>query len=689
MAKTKIAILGGGLGAIAAAFELSCTAELRDRFEVTVYQQGWRLGGKGASGRNAAMHQRIEEHGLHAFLGFYENAFALMRDAYESYAILKPNARWKTWRDAFEPQRQVTIEEWVPREARWSSWTIALPPLPGEPGDGVPVPLVERLVAMLIGLVIDFLEQLLVRDPIAFARVAVDVGKLVIMKRTHVSIPDALAIISELRERLAARGDDDSLDDELRRLVNGFFLGAAILEGLAVDVLPRGEADGFAYIDQWDFRAWLEKHGASSAISFWGPVRALYDLGFAYEGGTGDPSDARAAAGVSLRILLLLGLGYKDAPLWKMKAGMGDTIFGPLYLVLKSRGVKFELFRRVTNLGLSATGNLVSTITLSRQVDVASPPYQALEWVHDLPCWPSEPRWSEIVNGPAIQAALAQGELTLENAWCSQSVGTETLRLGVDFDRVVVGISIAALPDVAPELIVASEAWRRAIASSRTVQTQALQLWLDRTTSELGWRDGRTILTGYVEPFDTWGDLTHLVPEEDWPAASRPKSLAYFCNVMSDAPVVPPYTDPTFPKAQKARVLAASKTFLSDHVGTLWPKAVSPIGSEALDWSLLHDESGAVGIARLEAQYWRANVDPTERYVLSPPGSIALRLHAGRTDFLNVAVAGDWVCTSLSAGCAEAAVEGGLRAAHAIIGYAPRPFVDRHVDDDVTVALGD
>jgi uncharacterized protein with NAD-binding domain and iron-sulfur cluster len=80
MAKTKIAILGGGLGAMAAAYELTCTRELRDRFEVTVYQQGWRLGGKAASGRNAAISQRIEEHGLHAFLGFYENAFRLMRD---------------------------------------------------------------------------------------------------------------------------------------------------------------------------------------------------------------------------------------------------------------------------------------------------------------------------------------------------------------------------------------------------------------------------------------------------------------------------------------------------------------------------------------------------------------------------------------------------------------------------------
>jgi len=72
--RTKIAVLGGGAGGIAAAFELTATPELRERFEVTVYQLGWRLGGKGASGRNAAAGNRIEEHGLHIWFGFYDNA---------------------------------------------------------------------------------------------------------------------------------------------------------------------------------------------------------------------------------------------------------------------------------------------------------------------------------------------------------------------------------------------------------------------------------------------------------------------------------------------------------------------------------------------------------------------------------------------------------------------------------------
>src|ERR1043166_5853076 len=75
----KVAIVGGGCGAMAAAFELT-RPELAGRFDVTVYQVGWRLGGKGASGRGK--HGRIEEHGLHVWMGFYENAYCVSRGIY-------------------------------------------------------------------------------------------------------------------------------------------------------------------------------------------------------------------------------------------------------------------------------------------------------------------------------------------------------------------------------------------------------------------------------------------------------------------------------------------------------------------------------------------------------------------------------------------------------------------------------
>jgi len=58
----KVAIVGGGCAGITAAFELTRPVH-EGKYEVTVYQLGWRLGGKGASGRGPS--DRIEEHGLH------------------------------------------------------------------------------------------------------------------------------------------------------------------------------------------------------------------------------------------------------------------------------------------------------------------------------------------------------------------------------------------------------------------------------------------------------------------------------------------------------------------------------------------------------------------------------------------------------------------------------------------------
>ncbi len=49
----KIAILGGGLGALATAFELTSSPDWQSRYAITVYQQGFRLGGKCASSRRA------------------------------------------------------------------------------------------------------------------------------------------------------------------------------------------------------------------------------------------------------------------------------------------------------------------------------------------------------------------------------------------------------------------------------------------------------------------------------------------------------------------------------------------------------------------------------------------------------------------------------------------------------------
>ena len=94
----RVAVIGSGCASVAAAFELT-RPEHGGRYQVTIYQTGWRMGGKGASGRGPA--GRIEEHGLHVWLGFYENAFRLLRECYAELGRDPASHPCADWRDAF------------------------------------------------------------------------------------------------------------------------------------------------------------------------------------------------------------------------------------------------------------------------------------------------------------------------------------------------------------------------------------------------------------------------------------------------------------------------------------------------------------------------------------------------------------------------------------------------------------
>src|SRR3954467_4857325 len=135
--RDKVAVLGGGIASLTAAFALTDTKELRDRYEITVYQEGWLLGGKGASVRDRDARGRIEEHGLHVWLGYYENAFTLLRRCYEELGR-PPGAALPTLRDAFLKHSAIVVEEQTARG--WDHWSVSFPQSDEWPGDGRPLP---------------------------------------------------------------------------------------------------------------------------------------------------------------------------------------------------------------------------------------------------------------------------------------------------------------------------------------------------------------------------------------------------------------------------------------------------------------------------------------------------------------------------------------------------------------------
>ncbi len=162
----RVAIVGGGCAAMAAAWELTHPRQ-NGRFEVTVYQLGWRLGGKGASGRGPAM--RIEEHGLHLWMGYYENAFRLMRDCYAELGRDPRTCPIADWTQAFSPTERIAVADQSPARG-WLPWLVKLPPSPGQPGDPVErfkPPTVRDYLVRTVGLVRSLLDAIRVRSTTA------------------------------------------------------------------------------------------------------------------------------------------------------------------------------------------------------------------------------------------------------------------------------------------------------------------------------------------------------------------------------------------------------------------------------------------------------------------------------------------------------------------------------------------
>jgi hypothetical protein len=128
----------------------------------------------------------------------------------------------------------------------------------------------------------------------------------------------------------------------------------------------------------------------------------------------------------------------------------------------------------------------------------------------------------------------------------------------------------------------------------------------------------------------------------------------------------PPSSEHAFPAHMAGEVKEAAIGQLSQSIGVLWPHAVTPAG---FDWSLLFDPAGGSGVHRFDSQYWRANIDPSERYVVSLVGSSQHRVRADGTGIANLFVCGDWIRTGLNAGCVEAATMAGMQAAKALCGH--------------------
>lgn len=722
-AKQKIAVLGGGIGALSAVYGITQDPDWQQKYDITLYQMGWRLGGKGASGRNQAIGDRIEEHGLHIWLGYYDNAFRLMQNCYAELNR-PPNTPLATWDAAFKKHNTIVLEEYA--GDRWQHWPLSFAPNAETPGMGEdkndhPLRCLAHLRDLLLHLQ-QTLTQLLqqheqhqqLRSALCehsrqsllqrmAAAVATPIAEAMVQDSEHLlasffdrlqqhcdALPQhqdvsALAanldtvdsshwynIIVELRgmlEQMLAPFAD--VIDTVRNLLTMLDVGLAIAHGVLADEVWL---HGYQAINQYDFTQWLINNGASKRAANSAMVRAFYDLCLAFPDGKnevlpgGVGIGGNVAAGELLHSYILITLCYKGAVMWKMQAGMGDVVMTPIYQVLRQRGVKFEFFHKVSELKLAADGKNIGQINIDVQATLKPGlnEYKPLYDVKGLPCWPSAPLYWQLEQGQALR----DNGIDLESSWSPwPAVAQKSLLLGQDFDQVVLGISVAALPYITSELSAANPAWQAMLANSNTSASQAMQLWLNINLEETGWSKASPVLDAYAEPFNTWAAMDQTLDKENWPQNALPFGIAYFCNNMKDAEPIPPFSDHSYPARAKAQVKEQARQWLKQYTGHLWPYATQADG-KALDWDRLVDIENRNGEARLDGQYFRANVEPTERYVCNAANTNQYRLACDQSGFANLYLAGDWVNNgSLNLGCVESTVISGLQAARALTKY--------------------
>jgi uncharacterized protein with NAD-binding domain and iron-sulfur cluster len=694
----KIVIIGGGPSALSAAFEL--TEPGRAGHEVTILQPGWRLGGKCASGRNRKFGNRIEEHGLHIWFGSYDNAIALMTRCYEELARDPRRYAFTSFENAFQGVDEAIL--WQRHGDEWSFKEVRFPRNPVRPLnfhsfavtalDWAGSRLVELLeerrtegrdldVESLRGDVPPLLEHVGITELDepglvgSIGRAGSRVQRLVARAFSEVGEDfgvDVVEVADEFAEMARRVVPKDWRDDpHVRFYLDTLAVLLAVLRGVWSDELL---VNGFDSINGLDFADWLGAHGlelAPDPENWPALLRALYCGCFAFEGG--DTAQPRMAAGRALQGAIRCVFHYQGSVLHRMRGAMGDTVVAPIYEVLAKRGVDVRFFHAVKEVVPDANG-AINEIRGVRQLELDGgyeplfdAPYRGDDGPRTVPAWPSEPLWEQLPNvkQPAKEAPLRL-EQEIDPFQGSEfrlrkRTETDTEDAADVFDVVI----LAVPPDVQEEICSALKEQDRGYAQmldhSNSVVTQGAQLWLERSAQELGQEfSSRSLMSTYVEPLDTYCDMAHLLPNEEWPEHTRARHIAYFCGVLATA------TAPDQPVAD-ADVQADLESFIAEHGTKLWPSAALRDGGFDYDLFAPRPEQASPPES-FSHQFWRANFAPSERYVLSLPGTVRHRLPAKGTRFDNLVLAGDWTVSGFDAGCLEAAVTSGMLASNAICG---------------------
>lgn len=709
MAREKVVILGAGPAGMAAAFGLTDSPELRDRYELTIYQMGWRPGGKCSTGREGQL-QRFAQNGTHYLFGCYDNCFDMARRAY-----LELDAEGVDWfgryDEAFLPRDLLVFKQFF--DGNYHDWMIEFPSNRTEPGtrDGAlsGAAYLSMILQLMLEALVGWRFLRAVKPPGPFRRRhpsralhallrpltggVAHLGAALLRTALRVSRELVAGTRSE-REALAAirwicrevrrwawwllgRYVDTHL--EVQRKLTLLDFGCTAIIGIIEDEVYK--PGGLAGIDRYEFREWLLRHGAHRVTVYAPYVTTWYDAVAAYE--DGDHSRPNLSAAVSLHSIGRAMLTYKGAFAYQMRAEIGETFIAPVFECLRRRGVKFRFFHRIHDI-VPGSGDTIDEVVVERQAELKSgdpdsyDPFIPVKGGYRG--WPNEPNWDQLVDAETIRSTILEkipdpslfSLYDLDSFYTPWQGSMSSLRRGEDFDQLIVALPVDTLRFYASRLVAARPAWQEMVDNLGGVETQSIRLWFQPTLEQLGWRTGPPILSAYAPPFSTWEDNGQLAEVENWPTGHTPGAMATVFGALAAPDVSPGPDDLGYPAAQQAAAEANAMLFMERDIGSLWPGATGLGNPLGMAWEKLMDLGNATGPARFASQYVRANAGPNERYTMARAGGLAYRMAADGTGYSNLRIAGDWTRNGFLIGSVEGAIMGGLFACRSICGSPAR-----------------
>lgn len=736
MKKKKIAIFGGGISGLTTAWELSSINNWQDKYEIHLYQSGWRCGGKATTGLGEE--GRVEERGIHMFQGWYENAFRMVKEVYQYIADndLNPDGAFQTWKDAFIPNPVTSMVE-QDKKGNWIDWPFVFPNNDKEPGESGAVNtsiFIKEFIALgletligspyqenrdgKVGFFNDLLAKLFFDQPIAeekynryswFKKKLINLtnvfqnnkkqGKYSYLKKFK-TLEEKIDDLEKIENREEFIDDLVKVIDTIVKALNTWFfkwlfrgnhlrrmseivqLGLISIKGVFTEVynVKTGKYE-WDNINDYDFSDWLVENGASQQIVNSAIVRFLYKGTFANKYNN---EKGTVAADVALRMMLMIP-SYKGSFVWNLRGGTGGSFTAPLFVALQHRGINFHFFHHLEKVHYSEN-NEIEEIEVGKQVDLKEgvSEYQPLVKQKGLFQWTLHPDLSQINKEQA--SIIQKNNIDLESHWSGwENVATINLKKEEDFDVVVLATSIKPLKYICADIIKKKPKWEAMVEQVKTTATLNVQFWLNKDIEELGmdlgeWgmkEDSYANTVIYEDPLYSWTSMTYIAPFEEWKPKNEAKQISYWCGTWPTNYPEPPRTNTQYPHEQIALLKKTTENWMNEYMGWFWPKARK---EGKFDYSILCDKNeNAEPIEKYSNQCFVTNIDPSMHYVLAQPGSNKYRLKTDETEYDNLYFTGDWINFGLNVGYMEGTVISGIQSANKILQNSLRKSTEREV----------